>query len=155
MLIAYNILYGIICLVMLAVIVLISAICWWICHRNRHVQSITVPIQISWDKQMKQALISINLQKNQVLTMSLSKENLITLNQDISHIISRLNGKSKISNADILKSIPNELTPPSNDEKIVITGQLYKLLSTAYRQNHKLTKENRLLNEQIKSLQKK
>lgn len=155
MLIAYNILYGIICLIMLAVIVLISAICCWICHRNRHVQSITVPIQISWDKQMKQALISINLQKNQVLTMSLSKENLITLNQDISHIISRLNGKSKISNADILKSIPNELTPPSNDEKIVITGQLYKLLSTAYRQNHKLTKENRLLNEQIKSLQKK
>lgn len=88
---------------MLAVIAFISVICW-MCHRPRHVQSITVPIQIAWDKQMKQALISINLQKNQVLTMSLSKENLITLNQDISHIISRLNGKSKISNADIFRN---------------------------------------------------
>lgn len=155
MLIAYNILYGIICLIMLAVIASISAICCWICHRNRHVQSITVPIRTSWDKQMKQALISINLQKNQVLTMSLSKENLITLSKDISDIISTINGNSKISNADVLKSIPNELTPPSNDEKIIITGQLYKLLSTAYRQNHKLTKENMWLNEQIKSLQKK
>ncbi len=154
MLIAYNILYGIICLIMLAVIAFISVICW-MCHRPRHVQSITVPIKISWDKQMKQALISINLQKNQVLTMSLSKENLTTLSKDISDIISTLNGNSKLSNADVLKSIPNELTPPSNDEKIIITGQLYKLLSTAYRQNHKLTKENMWLNEQIKSLQKK
>lgn len=154
MLIAYNIPYGIICLVMLAVIALIAVICL-LCHRTRHIQSITVPIKISWDKQMQQALISINLQENQILTMSLSKENLITLSKDINDIIAWINGDSKISNADVLKAIPNELTPPSNDEKIVITGQLYKLLSTAYRQNHKLTKENRLLNEQIKSLQKK
>lgn len=139
---------------MLAVIAFISIICW-MCHRPQHVQSITVPIKISWDKQLQQALISINLQDNQILTMSLSKENLTTLSKDISDIISTVNGNSKISNADVLKAIPNELTPPSNDEKIVITGKLYKLLYTAYRKNQKLNKENRWLNEQIKSLQKK
>lgn len=154
MLIAYNILYGIICLVMLAVIALIAVICW-LYHRTRHIQSITVPIKISWDKQMQQALISINLQDNQILTMSLSKENLITLSKDISDIISRINGDSKISNVDVLKAIPNELTPPNNDEKIIITGKLYKLLYKAYRKNQKLNKENIWLNEQIKSLQKK
>lgn len=107
------------------------------------------PIQISWDAKSSQALVSIELQEKEVLTLMISKNELMSLKKDIAYIEDGWNGRNKASKVDVLKQIPDDLKPITDEETITVSGKLYKSLCSAYKENEKLKQANSLLKKTL------
>lgn len=105
------------------------------------------PIEVTWNKNLQKAILSIELDSKTVLTLLVSKEELSTLSHDIDDLKALLNNNLKADSVDILKGKKGDIKELSDSDNITINAKYYKKLRNEY---NNLKKENMVLKKRFK-----
>ena len=108
---------------------------------------IKAPIEVTWNKELDKAILSIELDTKNILTLLLNKTELSTLTHDLNNLNDFLDGKMEADSLDAVKGKKGKLKKLKDTDTITISAKLYKELTQGY---NALKKENTVLKKGTK-----